>query len=72
MANSNHSTFLSQSGYSIADRTIEQAIYSDISPEIVMEAMARAYTESFIAGRSPTHVPLNRRFRKRLAVVRQR
>ena len=72
MANSAHDTFLSSSSVSIEDRTVEQAVYSDVSPEMVMEVLARVYTESFIAGRSPTHVPINRKFRKRLAGVRQR
>ena len=72
MANTRHNTFLSQAAFTIDRSRVEQAVYRDISPEIIMEVMAKVYAECFAAQRSPQHIPLNRRFRKRLATVRQR
>lgn len=70
MANDQHDSHLSSKSFLYGERRVEQSVYRDISPEIVMEALAKVHVFSSVEGKSPRQKSLNSRFRKRLAVVR--
>lgn len=72
MANDQHSSYLSSKSFRYNGNRIEQTVLSDVSAEVVLEALVRVHINSNIIGRSPSQKPLNSRFRKRLANVRQR
>lgn len=59
------STEIKISGSRLVSRT-----FADVSPEILLEAMARVDAYSRAAGVQPQQQPLTARFRKRLAGVR--
>jgi len=71
MSNSNHRAYLSETSHHWQGTEVRQVTFSDVSAEIIIEALSKVTLRGWKAGVKGKSSPLSTRFRQRLANVRE-
>ena len=70
MSNRRHSSFAGDTTMTVGRARVRAVTFGDVSPEILMESLAKVDVAARASGVSPAKNPIPAKFRKRLACTR--